>query len=1591
MNSTLGHRNRITSNRAGNVFVLAAALVVLAAGSARAAKATKVFHNPFSGNSEVPAMISHGGDLYIAAGGLNTLRIFRLNNPTTMSWTDVTPKLKAGTDSSEATLESFGGQLFLATREGEVFRLAAKSSSATKVSQFAAVSDMAVFGGKLYALAGDGLRRTSNGTQWENLGEVIKKPSDVYADGGTLEVHGGQMYMGFGFQRFQGSQTGSGGKYLEHGIQIWQTSDGKSWKLLKKVAADHTKPLLEDAPQHVHAMKSFGKYLYIGEYEGSGGAVFRTTGSAGSWEVYQAAPFGAIEAVEEHGGRLFAGRLVTKSTLAGNPMLYHSVDGKQWSVTPGAPAGDKQAAGIMSIASHNGKLYFGTRDKGNGGEVFELAIPPAYVELAKKPDNSLLGQLPSTIDPSDMGPIPEPDDGMTDEIPQKKTDTGKKPDDSSVSPQPMPVGPATGMQPTGKSGLHGRVFSLDTTGEVTGVVAGAKIEWKGQNGQTIATVSSNQYGYYSANLTPGVYYFKVTARGYKDEDVRRGVAVQLADGYGIYDFSLTPGKTDPKSKPDPVAPVAVGKLTGYVLERTPEGKLIGIPQAIVTLRNESARPPRLNVTAGQAGGRNERPGRYGVTLEAGSWQAAAAAPGFAPLIEAKPIHIVAGRQQTHDFVLTRSQPEPPPTDQGIRGTVWVRGPDREKVSLAQVKVSVLPVRGQSLEPRGPDTKGKYDCSVTAGSYRVTAKLKGYRTARSQPRTVFPGKYTVVDLTLVPVPKALPPTPVPPAPVKPALIAKVSVYLKTDDDVTPEQPLQDADVLLRVSGESLAAARKVTTDRDGVAVFEKLETTGTYEAVAHHGGLTGSNVFSVSKAGPNHTKIVLAKAAPIPVEPIPEPGTPLLVRVVGPRDEKVRRAKVRVETGELDQDKGRIFRGPEEIDTRTGVATFHVPRGQYWVSASDGTDEGATQVPPKWNPAEPIVVRLGAPFKSLSPEPAKARLLRIEVVAQDERGRLTPVEWADFSVEGLPRGDHAKITKELWRPGLFTTRLPAGAYRVFAERPGYPPATARVEIADRDTSCRLVFRRHGEGGGPPDDPREPDSEDLVRLRVKVVNANGRALPGAVVRLNLGSGLAPGQKPQPVGRDGLTEFQVPRNDWQYWVSALMHETEAEKEVPIRWWRTQRRSGEADVVVRLTLGEREPEDPRPEELVGLRVKVVDANGRALRGAVVRLNLGSGMARGQEPQAVGGNGIAEFRVPRNDWQYWVSAFMHEARGEAEVPRRWWQARRDEADVVVRIPVGRASPGGPGPGEPAPEDHVGLRVKVVNAKGQPLPRAVVALNLGPGPARGQPPRYASGGGIAEFRVPRTDWQYWIKASYGGAVGEQEVPRRWWQARRGDADVVVRIPAGGGGSPGGPKPPPDGPQPPPKKPDPPPMQSVDVRVVEAGSPRGVPSARVTVMHGDGPFREARPQHTDGHGHTRFHLPHGSYWLLVSARGYREGRGPLAVPKRRPEDGLVRLARVGGSGGPGSPPPPPPPKKAELTVQVVDGRGRPMGGANVRVHGPQPGGGPTDGGGHWRASLNAGTYSITVSRQHYHQQTRHGVVLRPGQHVHQRFTLTGGIR
>lgn len=345
----------------------------------------KVYHKPFPGNSEIRRMIEFDGELYIAVGKRTpkALRIFRLEHAGCKIWHDVTPSWKIAPGTYNLALAVFNGQLFIGTDAGEVHRIEWKVWPKPPPNQlYGSISSMAEFKNDLYAIASS-LYRTSHGTQWTDLGPIKNLGPNEYTDGETvLEVFNGHLYAGFGTKKYA-SNTPS--QEIEHGIEIWRTANGSNWKLFKSIPGDLTDPLygLNPVPQHVHTMKAFGKHLYVGEYEGSGGVVFRTDGSSGSWEEYPALP-GNIEVLEVHNGALYAGQysLLPTHPLYGLPMLYSTTNGIKWSAVPGSPAGDHQTQGIMSIADYGGRLYFGTYDSDNGGEVFEMGDPVSFCKVA---------------------------------------------------------------------------------------------------------------------------------------------------------------------------------------------------------------------------------------------------------------------------------------------------------------------------------------------------------------------------------------------------------------------------------------------------------------------------------------------------------------------------------------------------------------------------------------------------------------------------------------------------------------------------------------------------------------------------------------------------------------------------------------------------------------------------------------------------------------------------------------------------------------------------------------------------------------------------------------------------------------------------------------------------------------------------------------------------------------------------------------------------------------------------------------------------------------------------------------------------------
>ena len=67
-------------------------------------------------------------------------------------------------------------------------------------------------------------------------------------------------------------------------------------------------------------------------------------------------------------------------------------------------------------------------------------------------------------------------------------------------------------------GVHGRVFALDESGQTTGTVPGAKIEFRSLSGAAQSPATAGPNGYYRIDLPPGRYTYKVTAAGFQDED-----------------------------------------------------------------------------------------------------------------------------------------------------------------------------------------------------------------------------------------------------------------------------------------------------------------------------------------------------------------------------------------------------------------------------------------------------------------------------------------------------------------------------------------------------------------------------------------------------------------------------------------------------------------------------------------------------------------------------------------------------------------------------------------------------------------------------------------------------------------------------------------------------------------------------------------------------------------------------------------------------------------------------------------------------------------------------------------------------------------
>ncbi len=455
------------------------------------------------------------------------------------------------------------------------------------------------------------------------------------------------------------------------------------------------------------------------------------------------------------------------------------------------------------------------------------------------------------------------------------------------------------------SGITGRVAGQSEEGKYLGMIAGARIEALGPGGDVVASTSSNAKGQFKLSLSPGRFFYRVKAEGYRDEDAGRGFEIKRADQMEVFHFALTRGENDPDRVPAVIPEPVYGTLAGRVLQRTDEGD-VGVEHAKITLVNEETRQvEEVIVRPGMSSVGHE--GSYRVTLPEGSWRASVRAPRFDRYIDPEPIRIMTGKMATRDFVLRKyDPPEEMLASQGIRGQVVIKKGGRTypppfNVQLVARNSSDSAGMGSALTEI---SEQDFSIKTMPGSYRVEAVPadEEFVSAISRQVFVFPGRESTVRIVLRPKPREtelaetevrqreidmadserdrtdmrdlpgeetrLGPQPEPPD------LEIVALDRRT------KKPLAETEILLREVTDQKATVISGRTGSDGIATFKLPE--GQYFVVARLAGfevvaampetsfLRGRLVLDVSTKTKNRATFVLDRHREPEITPVISP-------------------------------------------------------------------------------------------------------------------------------------------------------------------------------------------------------------------------------------------------------------------------------------------------------------------------------------------------------------------------------------------------------------------------------------------------------------------------------------------------------------------------------------------------------------------------------------------------------------------------------------------------------------------------------------------------------------------------------------------------
>jgi len=270
-------------------------------------------------------------------------------------------------------------------------------------------------------------------------------------------------------------------------------------------------------------------------------------------------------------------------------------------------------------------------------------------------------------------------------------------------------------------GVHGRVYGQDEKGENLGPIAGAKIELKSETGGDVATVTTNNHGYYQiATLTAGAYRYKVTAAGFRDEDEQRGFAMPQDTREFVHDFLLS-REPKPNSGPEQsnvVQPAVHGRVYG----QDEKGENLGpIPGAKIELLSGPGGTVVATATANS-------PGYYEIkSLPPADYAYRVSAAGFATEDAGRGFTVPkATLEYVHDFLLSRPPPKRDRCDLAILVVKRISsGKDRAndaRLPVANAKLILQPSGNLPTPVNQPfvtDARGEYTAKMLGeGEYTV---------------------------------------------------------------------------------------------------------------------------------------------------------------------------------------------------------------------------------------------------------------------------------------------------------------------------------------------------------------------------------------------------------------------------------------------------------------------------------------------------------------------------------------------------------------------------------------------------------------------------------------------------------------------------------------------------------------------------------------------------------------------------------------------------------------------------------------------------------------------------------------------------------